>query len=350
MTSKQLVYAAIRRQNPERVPRFLWFHPDLLQQAGKRFGTSGFATEVALGNDILQPWVSINGSMARHLDDGESFVDEFGITWTRRGLYNTPTHHPLENAGAIAIQDYPMPDPAAPERFRELDRLIEQFGDTHFIGVDVSGSIFEPAYHLRNLPVLLADMAEGAAEAEALLDRTMHFTTVVAEECLHRNVDWIWLGDDVGIQTGMLLSPTSWCRLLKPRLKQIVDRLRSLRPDVIIAYHSCGSIRPIIPDLVEIGISLLNPLQPMAADMDNLAIKREFGSTLGFMAGIDTQNFLPYASPQEVCDETKRIIDAMGEGGGFIFAGSHTIQPDVPWPNIDAMLKALNVNGYDRCT
>jgi uroporphyrinogen decarboxylase len=129
--------------------------------------------------------------------------------------------------------------------------------------------------------------------------------------------------------------------MLKPRLARIIKSVREISPDMIIAYHSCGSIRPIIEDLIEIGIDVLNPLQPMAADMDNAAIKREFGSELTFMAGIDTQGFLQVATPQEVRRETAKIIECMGDGGGFIFAGSHTIQPDVPRENIEAMLQVL---------
>lgn len=341
MNSKQRVYAAIRRQPLDRVPRYLWFHSDILKKVGEKFGTSGFTTEVALGNDILQPWVSINGAMAQPLEEGASFIDDFGITWVRRGLYNTPSSHPLQAADLETIRAYPLPDATEQARYADLDNLISQYGKEYFIGADVSGSIFEPAYHLRSLSVLLADMVEGSPEAEALLDKMTQFTIGVARECLKREVDWIWLGDDVGMQSGMMLSPSHWRSLLKPRLQLIVNSLRAIRPDLIIAYHSCGSIRPIIADLVEIGINVLNPLQPMAAGMDNIAIKREFGAQLSFMAGIDTQSFLLSASPQEVIDETRHILDTMGEGGGFIFAGSHTIQPDVPWPNIEVMLGAL---------
>ncbi|MHB1461630.1 MAG: uroporphyrinogen decarboxylase family protein [Armatimonadota bacterium] len=341
MTSKERVHAAINRQKVDRVPRYLWFHPDILSNACRRLGTSGFATEAALGNDILQPWVSINASMARQVAEGVEFTDDFGITWLRRGLYNTVVHHPLMDADVPMIQSYPMPDATERSRYTVLEELMAKFGHEKFIGADVSGSIFEPAYHLRNMENLLIDMMTGAEEAEALFDRIMAFTIAAAKESLRRGVDWVWLGDDVGTQTGMIMSPRIWRKMLKPRMKRIIDELRSVKPEVIIAYHSCGSIRPIIGDLVEIGINVLNPLQPMAADMDNLEIKREYGSVLSFMAGIDTQGFLPNASPQEVKGETRRIIDTMGDGGGFIFAGSHTIQTDVPWANIEAMLEEL---------
>ncbi|MEI7632894.1 MAG: uroporphyrinogen decarboxylase family protein [bacterium] len=342
MNSKQRVYGAIRRTAIDRTPRFLWFHPSLLDEFGRRFGTSGFATEAAIGNDILQPWVSINQSMARAAAEGASFTDDFGITWTRQGYYNMVTRHPLMDAGLGQIEYYRMPDPHDPGRFTELEQLLASFGNDHFIGADVSGSIFEPAYHLRGMEDLLVEMTLREPEAGALLDKTMRFTTSAALESMRRGVDWVWLGDDVGTQSGMLISPLVWREILKPRLKTIVDAIHSVAPGTIIAYHSCGSIRPIIGDLAEIGIDVLNPLQPMATDMDNAAIKREFGNTLTFMAGIDTQDFLVSAKPEQARAETRRIVEVMGGNGGFIFAGSHTIQPDVPMANIEAMLETLD--------
>lgn len=342
MTSKERVYGAIRRTQIDKVPMYLWFHPDILLEAGKRLGTTDAATEAALGNDILQPWVSINGSMARYIPEGESFIDDFGITWIRRGPYNTVINHPLRNADLKTINDYQMPDASDASRYALLEEMISEYGQEKFIGADVSGSIFEPAYHLMNMEDLLVEIMMESPEAEVLLDKTAQFTIDAAKEALKRGVDWVWLGDDIGTQSGMIMSPASWRKMLKPRMKRIIGEIRSIKADAIIAYHSCGSIRPVIGDLVEIGIDVLNPLQPMAENMDNAEIKKEFGADLSFMAGIDTQGFLQSATPNQVKDETRRIIDIMGEGGGFIFAGSHTIQPDTPWSNIEAVLEALN--------
>ena len=341
MNSKQRVYASIRRQSLDRIPYYIWFHPDILDRFGETYATSGFATEAAIGNDVLQTWVSINGSMARPAAEGESFVDDFGITWLRQGYYNMVTRHPLASADRDGIRTHAFPDAARPERYSDIDLLVSRYGHDHFIGADVSGSIFEPAYHLRGMERVLVELTMQTAEAEALLDRTMHFTIDVALECLKRGVDWIWLGDDVGTQGGMMMSPTTWRAVLKPRLRDIIDRIRDAAPEMLIAYHSCGSIRPIIGDLVEIGVDVLNPLQPKARDMDNAAIKREFGAELSFMCGLDTQEFLQSASPSQVREETLRILEVMGQGGGFIFAGSHTIQPDVPMENIETMLATL---------
>lgn len=342
MNSRQRVYAVLRREQYDRIPRYLWFHPMILDAFGKRLGTQGFATEAALGNDILQDWVSINGAMARQVAQWETFTDEFGITWTRDGLYNMVVRHPLEKANAEQIKAFPMPNPKDEQRFAALDGLLANYGKSHFIGADVSGSIFEPAYHLRGMSQCLLDMAEGSPEIEYLFDKTMQFTLEVSLECVKRGVDWIWLGDDVGTQAGMLMSPGMWRQWLKPRMQRLIGAIHEVSLKMLIAYHSCGSIRPIIADLIEIGVDVLNPLQPKALDMDNATIKKQYGSQLSFMAGIDTQEFLVSAQPEEVRRETLRILKVMGQGGGFIFAGSHTIQPDVPAENIAALLDVLD--------
>lgn len=147
----------------------------------------------------------------------------------------------------------------------------------------------------------------------------------------------------------MILGPELWRRLFKSRLRRIIAAVRQRTPNMTIAYHSCGAIRPIIPDLIEIGVQVLNPLQPRAAGMDPLEIKREYGEDLAFMGGLDTQEFLPRATPGAVYEHCRRLIAAMSRGGGFIFAASHTIQPDVPEANLRAMLDAAcDHNGWPR--
>ena len=182
MNSKERVYGAIRRTGIDRTPRYLWFHPSFLDEFGRQRGTTAFATEAAIGNDILQPWVSINQSMARAAAEGESFTDDFGISWKRQGYYNMVTCHRLKDAELAQIESYTMPDPHDPERFKELDQLLGSFGGSHFIGADVSGSVFEPAYHLRGMEDLLVDMTIRSPEAGALLDKTMQFTIGAALE------------------------------------------------------------------------------------------------------------------------------------------------------------------------
>jgi len=137
------------------------------------------------------------------------------------------------------------------------------------------------------------------------------------------------------------MSVDMWRRYLKPRMKKIIDKIRETRPDIPVAYHSCGSMSPVIGDLVEIGVNVLNPIQESAAGMDQQIIKTEYKNRLSLMCGLDIQQFLNRATPDEVYKETKRKIETLGSDGGYIFATSHHIQSDTPEENFFAMLDAL---------
>ena len=342
MTNKERVYSALRHERPDRVPRFIWLGNGVIESMTRELGMTPLALDVHLKNDILQTWVSINREMARELSDGASFTDEWGITWKREGFHNMVTSHPLGSGDADFISEYPLPDPYHPSRYEALKDLLSKYGESHFIGADVSGSLFEPAYHLRGMEDLLMDLAMENDEAVILLDRLEDFTTKVALECVRLGVDWIWLGDDMGTQNGMIMSPSMWREVFKPRMKRIIAAIKAAKPGIFVAYHSCGSMSPIIPDLVEIGVDVLNPLQESAKDMDHAAVKRSFEDRITLMCGLDTQTFLIEASANEVRTKTREKIETLGYNGGFIFAASHHIQHDTPKENIDALFHELD--------
>ena len=342
MTSKERVYSALHFEKPDRVPRFVWLGGGTAQRLAANMGLAPHELDVALGNDVLQTWLSINGEMERSLPQGTEHVDEWGITWRRDGYYNMVVRHPLAGEDAAFIGDYALPDPLAPARFEKLDQLLHQCGQSHFIGADVSGSLFEPAYHLRGMEALMMDLAMESPEADVLLDRLEAFTTAVSLACVARGADWIWLGDDMGSQQGMLLSPDMWRLHFKPRMARIVQQIKAAKPGIFVAYHSCGSIRPIIGDLADIGIDVLNPIQESAKGMDQAEIKQSFGSRLTLMCGLDTQQFLVTATPEQVRQRTRDIARRLGYNGGFIFAASHHIQHDTPDENIAALFDTLD--------
>lgn len=342
MTGREKVINALEHKETAGVPKFIWYHPETKLRLAEKLNIEGKNLDAELGNDLLQDWVSINREMAREVPQGQDFVDEWGIRWKRDGFYNMVVEHPLQGCSKEEIIKYPFPDPFVDERFKGLEELIDKYGQTRFIGADVSGSIFEPAYHLRNMENLMMEMATGAEEVELLFDRLAEFTEIVAIESLKRGADWIWLGDDIGTQRGMIMSPDMWRKYLKPRLKRVIEHIRDYKLDTYVAYHSCGSMHQVIGDLVEIGINALNPIQPKAAGMDPFKIKEEFGSKITLVCGLDTQEFIIKALPADVRKRTGELIDRLSQGGGYIYAVSHTLQPDVPLDNIIAMLEVLD--------
>jgi len=152
-------------------------------------------------------------------------------------------------------------------------------------------------------------------------------------------VDMIWLGDDVGHQQGMLMSPRHWRRFLKPRMAHIIERLKAINPDVKVAYHTDGCVYAIIPELIEIGLDVLNPIQPAA--MDPVRLKGEFGKSLSFWGSMDEQYTLPFGTAEEVRREVLDRVATLGAGGGLILAPTHHVQLDTPLENFWAMVQAV---------
>ncbi len=296
-------------------------------------------------NDILQSWVSVNHYQSVVVEENSFFKDEYGTEWHRVGGYNMVTDHPLKDIDAASLGDYKFPDPDRIDRFAKLKSLMEIYGKEYFVGADVSGTIFEPCSHIRGMEQLLLDMYMSPQALNPFFDNAMDFSLQVSKNALDFGVDWIWLGDDVGTQGGMILSPEMWRRFFKPRMAQIINELRKIRKDLIIAYHSCGTIREIIPDLIEIGVNVLNPIQPKAKDMDMYQIKKEFGDKLTMHCGMDTQDLLPFGTLEEIETELKKMIKYLAKGGGFIFTASHTIQPDTSTERIIRMLELLKEYG-----
>jgi uroporphyrinogen-III decarboxylase len=153
----------------------------------------------------------------------------------------------------------------------------------------------------------------------------------------------IWLGDDVGAQHNMIISPDMWRTIFKPRMAKIIRELKELNPKLKIAYHSDGNIFPIIPDLIEIGLDVLNPIQP--ASMDPAEVKRLYGDQLCFWGSIDEQHTLPFGSPQDVVDEVKTRLQTLGHNGGLIIGPTHHVQLDTPLENFFAMVDTIR-QGY----
>jgi uroporphyrinogen decarboxylase len=139
----------------------------------------------------------------------------------------------------------------------------------------------------------------------------------------------------------MLIDPDAWRQIIKPRIKYMFEEFRKVQPDIKLAWHSCGSIIPIIPDFIELGLDILNPIQPLAAGMDPVFLKSEFGKDLVFFGGIDVQDLLPNGTPEMIHNEVRRRMEILGKDGGYIVAPAHNIQPDTPVENVSALFDAV---------
>ncbi len=359
MKPRDRVLMALNHETPDRCPMQISFTPefaDLLRPAmqlqghqlhNPHGGGNTYALERALGQDLLLTSVGWANS---YYQPQEAYVDEWGVGW-RSHPYTTPfgsghyteiVGHPL--ADDDAIDRYTPPDPHRPELYVDAERLLREYGDDYWIvGVTVT-TMFEAAWALRGYEQMLMDIVVDPDLAARLLDIPYHYHLAAAQKLVALGVDMIWIGDDIGTQRAMLMSPATWRTLLKPRVAEFIAALKRINPHVKVAYHSDGVITPIIPDLIEIGLDVLNPIQP--ACMDPAAIKREFGDHLCFWGSIDEQHTLPFGAPQDVAAEVDLRLRTLGKNGGLILGPTHHVQLDTPMANFWAMVDAIKQTPY----
>jgi uroporphyrinogen decarboxylase len=294
----------------------------------------------------------------REEEAGEYWLyhDEWGITHRRPrpdGLYYSVYRVPLPGPDLTPeeIRRHSWPDLGDPRRIAGQRELAEAYRDAGYAVVLKApfAGLFEMAQRIIGMEALLIAMATDEKLAGALFDRLLELRLDFWEMALPELgpvVDVVAEFDDYGTQTSQLISPRMFRKQLKPRLKALFERVRDLAPGTRLFFHSCGNVRPLIPDFIEIGVDILNPIHVRAEGMEPAALKRDFGSELVFWGGgVDTQGVLPSATPQEVKDDVRRNIEALAPGGGYVFNTVHNIQPDVPAENVVAMWEALREYG-----
>ncbi len=352
MKPRDRVAAALGHVEPDRCPFQSTFTPEFAARLRAELqldrgrghnphgGGNTYELERALGEDILLTSV---GWANCYYQEEQDYVDEWGVGWrvvpytTPYGVghYTEPCGHPLADAAALA--GYRPPDPERDELYDDAAWTIREFGDDYWIvGVTVT-TIFEAAWALRGLERLLMDFVEYPDLADEILDIPYRYHLAAAQRLARMGVDMIWLGDDVGHQTALLMSPQHWRRFLKPRLAELIATLRAVSPQLKVAYHTDGRVHAIIPDLIEIGVDVLNPVQPTA--MDPVELKREYGRDLCFWGSIDEQYTLPFGTPGDVRREVRERIATLGAGGGLILGPTHHVQLDTPLENFWAMVE-----------
>lgn len=352
MTSKERVHAALQRKPVDRVPIFMWFHPETTRHLADILGIRPAFVGEAMGNDIRQTWVNNNYAMEGivHEREGEGHSDVWGIHWKKIGHFNQIAEFPLENASREEILSYEFPSHHQEELLRQMIPVVEDSANW-FIGCDVSPCVFEMYFRLRGMSNALTDMAIDEELAGEMFKRCTDFSISLAEQaCKRFPLDWLWSGDDVAGQDALMMSPGMWREQIKPQLQRVFDVGKNA--GLWVAHHCCGSLRPIIPDLIEMGLDVLNPIQCNCPGMDPLVLKKEFGDDLAFMGGVDTVELLPTGTVEQVRRSTARLLEGMtAGGGGYILAASHTIPPETPDENVFALFAEAGVSKeeiYDR--
>lgn len=360
MTSKERMLTAIKHREPDRVPTFANLTPQVAKELGKKMGlswepeicmlssrTSHTEILLKLGNDaVCITYMSTNDTLPRYQKDGSVIDGEFGFVSKKVGFYDEIIKRPLAHAETIRdIDKFKMPDPMAPERWDLPKKKIKHYGKDFAIIGDLEATIFELSWNLVGMEKFLIDLVIEKPYVFALMDKVLEHNLVYCKKMVGLGVDVVWLGDDFGTQKGMMIRPELWRKVFKPRMHYIFKELKRMNPEIKIAYHSCGSIVTIIPDLMEIGLDILNPIQPQANGMNLAELKKKFGDKLVFFGGVDEQRVLPFGNTKDIEEEVKLRIAQAGKGGGFIIAPVHNIQVDTPIENIYAYFRAIKKHG-----
>lgn len=373
-TSRQRVIAAIEHRRPDRVPIDINPVPDFYANLKRHLGldideeiNAGFMEEAiphprvlaALGADLI----SVKLAPAKDRPTGprppapgqDLVTDDWGVGLKRiyqaaGGSYLEPVYHPLAEATLDDLADYPWPDPSAPGRGEATEaRARRLYEDTDLALVGrFGGPIVQTAIYMMGFQRWLECAAAEPDLAAALLDRITDIAMALDRVGIEASAKYLQIlkisGDDFGMQTGPLYSPAMFRSLMLPRLRRrwlaARQQLDRINPAVKIMFHSCGGIRPLIGDLIEIGLQILDPVQPLAAGMDSAELKRDFGRWITFHGGVDEQHVLPFGTEADVEAEVRVRLRAFAPGGGYILAPSHYVQADTPPANIVAMCRA----------
>jgi uroporphyrinogen decarboxylase len=376
MTSRERVIAALAHREPDRVP----FDCNFVYEGYLRLKEYlGLETEKEVYPS--SPWLAVGNpiELLRELNIDlcyiglgkaknspvfeygmDTYTDEWGVKFRKvehaTGLNYEICEQVLANGTVDDLEDYPWPDPYNPELTEGLEEKARNlYGNTDFALIGkFSNSIFEQAFYMRGFEQMLMDVSLNPDFVDALMGKLVDIALARLDVGLQACGKYIqcvrFAGDDMGQQNGPLMSPKMFRRVIKPQFARYYKEARTMidqyNPKIKIMAHTDGDVYPIIPDYIEMGLDVLNPVQPYVAEMEHDKLKAEFGDRLSFHAAIDIQKVMPFGTPEEVKAEAIKTMQALGCGGGYILAPTHYIQADVPAENIIALRDAVLEHGH----
>jgi uroporphyrinogen decarboxylase len=376
MTSRERVVRAINHQEPDRVPFNLSLTVDCYDRLRAYLGLPpevdkpvGVWTNVSASLDLLDAMrvdiYSFGLKRPAHWQPPQKgdglMYDEWGIGRQKivrpdGSYYFEMVSHPLAGAAIADIKAYPFPDPYDPGRIEGLrEQVIQARKETDkAILAKLSSSIWEQSWWLRGMQQWMCDLIDDPGLVCALMDRVCDVAVGMMDAGLSAVGDLVDIvrlsGEDLGTQDRPMISPGMYRQLVRPRFERLWsfarNKLRQVNPAAKLMLHSCGNVRPFIQDWIDLGLDILDPIQPRARGMEPEALKRDFGDRLVFHGGVDIQYTLPFGSPEEVAQEVRRYIQALAPGGGYLVAPAHNVQSDVPPENLVAIRDAIEEYGY----
>jgi uroporphyrinogen decarboxylase len=353
MTPRENFHKMVRREGPGWMPMDLPATPPVAERILKEFG--GASVEEACQTDLrkMEPvWadrsaVWADAYRARGIElPGDRAIEYTGILWEKpershlgEAWHLMRMHNPLKDIETVAdLESLPWPNLNDPAPFAHLGPQASDLRERGLVSVGfLEMTVFETAWYLRGMDQLFLDWFEGNPVGDWLMDWAVERSIAVARTYCRAGCDMIRLGDDIGTQRGMMMAIDQWRTHLKPRLQKVIDAIRSERGgDVLISYHSDGDVREAIPELIEMGCDVLNPIQPECMPLAELV--REFRNRVVFFGMIGTQSTMPHGTPDDVRRAVQEVAAFAREGAAVIVAPTHVLEPDVPTENIRAFL------------
>jgi len=331
MTRRQAVLDALRFRDPGYVPWHFGFTEPALAKLAGHYGEGDVMAR--MGNHFHALRSPVGGFEPV---GEERYRDPYGVVWDRaidRDI-GTVCDSPIKEP---TLDGYEFPSWDRNQATASMTKALECAGD-RLRQFAIGFSLFERAWTLRGMEDLLVDFIERPLFAHELLDAICEHNLAIVDWALGFDLDMVHFGDDWGQQRGLLMGPRLWREFIKPRLSRMYGRVKQGRK--LVSIHSCGDVKELFPELIDLGLDLFNPFQPEV--MDVYEQKRTYYGRLAFHGGMSTQRTLPFATPAQVRAETRRLLDELGRGGGYIFAPAHAVPGDVPIENLLAFIEVVH--------
>ena len=336
ITRKERMRKALRHEQVDRLPTQVNYTDGMGQKMAGHFHVSEKDLPAFLGNHMVR--VDLN-TPARLSADGKVKFDWWGVGFDVNEEGYFAAVNPLKDNPDLDA--YPWPDPTDDKLFEKAKKVIQEKGSEYFITPNFGFALFERAWTLRGFEQFFMDMSSDPVYTGELLDHITDIQLKLIHQYLDLGIDGGYFGDDYGAQKSLLFSPGMWRKYIKPRLAKMFAPF--VERGMPILMHSDGQIQKILPDLLEIGLTTLNPVQPEV--LEHAWLYENFKGKLAFYGGLSTQTVLPYGSPEEVKQAVSTCVNTLApQGTGLVIAPSHRMMTDIPMENIAAMLTAFGVS------
>lgn len=301
---------------------------------------SGNEIRTAMGADVIITGAGTPEGYEIQKDENGYWLSEYGILMKQGDIYVEPVTFPLAHAQTASdIDAHPLPDPNAPGRYTDAECLVKKYKEDYFIIGDIELTVLSFAEMLLGMEKLLLDMAMGAEYLESLFKRCADLQIEVGLRLIEAGVDAIWIGDDFGSQNALLFSPKMFRKQLKPHYVRMINAYKRANPNIVPIIHTDGAVRPLLDDLIEIGFTVFNPVQPGVPGHSPRDLKEDYGDRLAFWGAIDQQDVLPKATDEEFEAYVSERISILGENGGYMIAPAHIIQADVSAERVEKFIE-----------